>query len=219
MKKILLPLTAICLLASAQSSFAQQKKKPQAPAKKAAVVEKKHEKKEDKPALNPEEMMKIWMEYATPSEVHKMLSKYDGDWNSKITQWMEPNKDPMKSEGKCNNKMIMGGRYQESHFSGNMMGMPFEGMSLLGYDNSKKMFISTWIDNMGTGIMTMEGKWDKETNTIYFKGKMVDPTTGGETPIREVFKFVDDNTQIMEMYAPNPDGKGEFKTMEIVFKR
>lgn len=27
--------------------------------------------------------------------------------------------------------------------------MPFEGISTLGYDNAKKTFFSTWIDNMG----------------------------------------------------------------------
>jgi hypothetical protein len=35
--------------------------------------------------------------------------------------------------------------------------MPFEGISTLGYDNAKKTFFSTWIDNMGTGMMVMEG--------------------------------------------------------------
>ncbi|MBK9333372.1 MAG: DUF1579 family protein [Ignavibacteria bacterium] len=30
----------------------------------------------------------------------------------------------------------MGGRYQQGKHTGDMMGMPFEGMSLLGYDNA-----------------------------------------------------------------------------------
>jgi len=41
------------------------------------------------------------------------------------------------------------------------MGMPFEGMGLDGYDNASKEYISIWIDNMGTGIMYMKGKWMK----------------------------------------------------------
>lgn len=30
-------------------------------------------------------------------------------------------------------------------------------MSLLAYDNARKLFISTWIENVGTGMMVLEG--------------------------------------------------------------
>jgi hypothetical protein len=87
----------------------------------------------------------------------------------------------------------------------------------MAYDNAKKVFISTWIDNMGTGIMTMEGTYDSTSKTMTMKGKMVDPTTGKDCDVREVMTFVDDNTQKMEMYC-TMHGK-EMKTMEMVSKR
>ncbi len=36
--------------------------------------------------------------------------------------------------------------------------------------------------------------------------------------IRETFKIIDDNTQMMEMFGNGPDGK-EFKMMEIKYTR
>ncbi len=36
------------------------------------------------------------------------------------------------------------------------MGMPFEGMGIDGYDNLAKQYVSTWVDNMGTGIMNID---------------------------------------------------------------
>ncbi len=36
--------------------------------------------------------------------------------------------------------------------------------------------------------------------------------------IRETFKIIDDNTQMMEMFSQGPDGK-EFKMMEIKYTR
>jgi hypothetical protein len=114
--------------------------------------------------------------------------------------------------------MIMGGRYQVSNHSGIMMDMPFEGMSTTAFDNQKKVFINTWIDNMGTGMMIMEGPWDEATKTITLKGKMVDPALGKEIEIKEVLKMVDDNTHMFEMYKPGMDGK-EFKCMEIKYTR
>jgi hypothetical protein len=127
---------------------------------------------------------------------------------------------PEKSKSTSQNKMVMGGRYQVSNHTGNMMGMPFEGMSTLAYDNAKKVFINTWIDNMGSGMMVMEGPWDEASKTLTLKGKGVDPTTanGKEIEMRETFKIIDDNTQMMEMFAPGPDGK-EFKMMEIKYTR
>jgi len=163
---------------------------------------------------------KAWIEYATPGEMHKMLAKSDGNWSGENTMWMENGGKSMISQSEVTNKMVFDGRYQVSNHKGNFMGMPFEGMSILAYDNSKKKFVSTWIDNMGTGIMNMEGDWNPSTKSIEFKGKMTDPSRPGkDCEVREVFTFVDDNTQKMEMYGPDSKTGKEFKTMEIVFKR
>ncbi len=163
-------------------------------------------------------MMKNWEMYMTPGDMHAMLAKSNGTWATEVSNWMDPSKPPMKSTGTAVNKMVMGGRYQESTNSGNMMGMPFEGRSLTGYDNAKKVFVSTWIDNMGTGIMTMEGPWSDATKSISMKGKGMDPMTMRENNYREDYKIVDDNNHLLEMYGPGPDGN-EYKMMEIKFTR
>lgn len=113
----------------------------------------------------------------------------------------------------------MGGRYQQSTFKGDFGGMPFEGTSTTGYDKGKKVFFSTWMDNMSTGIMNMEGTWDEATKSINFKGKMICPANGIECEMREVYKIIDDNTQVMEMYGPDMKTGKEFKSMEIKFTR
>lgn len=160
---------------------------------------------------------KAWMAYMTPGEMHQMLAKDDGEWAEEITMWMAPGASPSKSTATAVNKMIMGGRYQESKHSGSFMGQPFEGYSLVGYDNAKKTFHSIWIDNMGTGVMHLEGQWDPQTKTINFKGMSVDPSTGKEIQVRETFRWIDDNRQLMEMFMQQ-DGK-EFKSIEIKFTR
>lgn len=170
--------------------------------------------------LDSATMMKNWMAYMTPGDIHKMIASWDGTWNGDVTMWQMPGAPPQMSKSTATNKTIMGGRYQVSNHKGNMMGMPFEGMSMLAYDNAKKTFINTWIDNMGTGIMTMEGTWDEASKTINFNGKGIDPTAGNvkEMTMRETFKIIDDKNQVMEMFGPGPDGK-EFKMMEIKFSR
>lgn len=161
--------------------------------------------------------MKAWTEYMTPGSVHKMMSKSDGKWTAETSSWMDPSAPPMKTKGIMNNKMILGGRYQKSVFTGEMMGQPFEGHSLLGYDNKKQVFKSMWIDNMGTGMMMLEGKWDDATKSITFNGTAVDPMSGNELPVREVFTYKDANHEHMEMYQ-TMNGQ-EMKMMEIDFTR
>ena len=165
-------------------------------------------------------MMKNWQEYMTPSEPHKMMASWNGNWDGEVTMWHAPGAPPEVSKATAVNKMVMGGRYQVSNHKGNMMGMPFEGMSTTAYDNAKKTFITTWIDNVGTGLMVLEGPWDEASKTINLSGTCVDPSAGnGRTmKLRQTFKIVDDNNQVMEMYGAGPDGK-EMKMMEIKYTR
>ncbi|MBK7444965.1 MAG: DUF1579 domain-containing protein [Ignavibacteria bacterium] len=160
---------------------------------------------------------KAWMEYMAVSPVHEMLAKSNGEWNQEITFWMDETSPPMSMNATCTNKMILGGRYQESLTSGSMMGMPFEGISTLAYDNFKKMYYTTWIDNMGTGIMYMSGKSDASGKVINFTGTQFDPLAGKDLDARQVFTVIDDNNQKIEMFITK-DGK-EMKTMEIKFSR
>lgn len=177
------------------------------------------EKEEWKP-VDSATATKAWMEFATPGDMQKMLAKSDGKWIGETTSWMENDAKPEKSISEATNKMIFEGRYQVSEHKGNMMGMPFEGMSIVGYDNAKKKFVSTWIDNMGTGIMHSEGDWNASKKTIEFKGQMTDPARPKTNcEIREVYTFVDDNTHTLEMFAPDPKTGKEFKTMDIKFTR
>jgi len=161
--------------------------------------------------------MKAWQDYMQPGEVHKMIAQSDGEWNEEITMWMDSAQPPMKTTAVAKNEMIMGGRYQISKTTGSMMGMPFEGMSLMGYDNAKKIFTSTWVDNFGTGTITSEGTWDEQAKTINLKGKAMEPMSGKEITMRQVIKFIDNDTQQIEMFDDRT-GK-ETKSMEIKLTR
>jgi hypothetical protein len=163
--------------------------------------------------------MANWAKYMTPGKEHQMMASWDGTWEGDITMWMSPGAPPTKTKGTSINKMVLDGRYQQSTHTGSFEGMPMNGISTLAFDNAKKVFITTWIDNMGTGVMIGEGPWDDVNRSITIKGKMIDPTTGKECEFKEIFKVIDDDHQLMEMYAPDPTTGKQFKTMEIKFTR
>jgi hypothetical protein len=170
------------------------------------------------PPLDSATKMKKMIEYGTPGDMHKMLAESNGKWAADVSSWDAADKPPTKFAGVAENKMIMNSLYQQSTFKADMGGMPFEGVSNTGYDNVRKVFVSTWFDNMSSGMMYMEGTYDAATKTMTLNGKMTDCTTDKEGPIRQVIKFIDDKTQVMEMFANGPDGK-EMKMMEIKYTK
>lgn len=176
--------------------------------------------KDAAPAAMPDSaaMMKAWQEFATPGAMHQWMEKTNGTWEAEVSSWMAADAPPMKSKAVNVQSSAMGGRYVIGKYTGSMMGQPFEGMSTMGYDNAKKMFTSTWIDNMGTGIVHMTGTYDEATKMLNLKGHQTDPMTGKDSDMREEMKMIDDNTYTMTMYGAGMDGK-EMKFMEGTFKR
>jgi hypothetical protein len=187
-------------------------------------------KKPEKPAggqPNESEMMAMMMEMAKPGDNHKLLARGVGTWTYAVKMWMnpDPNAAPMESSGTTVAKEILGGRYivgehtgkmQMPGTDGKMTDMEFKGMSTEGYDNMKKKFVATWIDNMGTGIMNLEGTYDSGTKSLTYLGEY-EMTPGMKVKARQVIKFKDNDHRLMEWYEDR--GGTEVKTMEITYTR
>jgi hypothetical protein len=176
---------------------------------------------------NPQEMMKQMMEMSKLNENHKVLADMNGSWSYTIKMWMnpDPNAKPQESKGTATRKSAMGGRYavmdvtgkmQMPGEDGKMKDMQFKGMAVEGYDNVKKKFVSSWIDNMGTGIQFSEGTYDPASKTFTFTSE-VEMMPGMKTPVREVLKMTDKDHMMMEWYENH--GGQEKKTMEIAYTR
>lgn len=169
------------------------------------------------PPMDSAAMTKAWQDFAKPGEMHKWMASHAGTWEADVSSYMG-GPEPTKSKATEVVKMTMNGLYQIANMSGTMMNAPFQGQSTLAYDNSKKQFVMTWIDNMGSGIIMMTGQYDAATKTMHFKGTQTDPATGKDANIRQEQKFIDDDNYVLTMYGDGPDGK-EAKFMEGTFKR
>jgi len=169
----------------------------------------------DPAAMSEADMMAAMGPYMTPGPEHAELAKMVGEWDTTIKMFWGP--EPTESKGTATFKMILGGRYlvQEAK-SPDMGGMPFEGHGMVGFDNGKKMYHSTWYDSMGTGVMV--GTGTETDGVVTMKSTMYEPMAGMEVTTTEKSWHVDADTHMFEMYMPGPDGK-EAKVMEITYKR
>ena len=178
-------------------------------------------------APNEADMMKQMMDLSKVNENHKLLASLDGTWNYTIKFWMnpDPNAKPEESKGTAVRKSIMDGRYVVMDVTGKMQ-MPapdgkmkdvtFKGMGLEGYDNVKKKFVESWVDNMGTGIESAEGTYDPGTKTFTYTAE-IEPMPGMKQQAREVVKLGDKDHMTLEWFE-NQGGQ-EKKTMEINYTR
>jgi hypothetical protein len=170
------------------------------------------------PAGMDPELMAKWAAFSTPGPDHKVLDTLVGKWTTHVKWWMDPAAAPQESDGSCETKWIMEGRYLQESDKGTAMGKPFEGMGLTGFDNLKKKYVGSWIDNCGTGIMSSEGAFDAAKKTITFTSQGPDLAMTKYVPMRMVDVLVDADTHRMEMYGPDKSGK-EFKTLEVAYTR
>ena len=172
------------------------------------------------PEMTPEQqaMMDAWIKAGTPGAPHENLKAFVGNWDTKVTAWMDPSAPPETSAGKATYTLTFGGRYLHTDYKGDYHGQPFEGFGQMGYDNVTGKYWSTWTDSMSTGIFVETGDYDAATKTYTMNGPMHDPTVKtGPVPVRTVTRFVDADHHTFEFYETR-DGK-ERKTMEMHYTR
>ncbi len=195
LKKIVL--SVLCLIVACGFAMAQEKKAPSEADMKA--------------------MMDMYTKLATPGAPHKHMASLAGTWTTKTKSWMDPSQPPMESAGTCTQKVLLDGRFLQQECSGDMMGMPFTGVGLMGYDNFTKKYRATWMDSMGTGIYLFEGTGSPDGKTVTMTSSWDDPIEG-PMKARTVTKYIDNNTHTFEMFGTGKDGK-EKKMMEMTYTR
>ena len=170
--------------------------------------------------MTPEQQaqMEAYMKAATPGPQHQAMAAEAGAWDLAIKSWMEPGAPPMESKGSATREMILGGRVLVEEVTSEMMGMPFTGQGMRGFDNVTGKYWGTWIDSMGTGLMVSEGTCNEQQKTCAFTGSWNDPVTKKPVKARMNTKMTSPTVEVFEMYAPGPDGK-EMKMMEITYTK
>lgn len=174
---------------------------------------------QQQPSEEEQKMMQLWQQIAAPGANHKYLEQFAGQWQAEGKSWMKPGDKPTigQSEIKC--EMIMQGRYLKCDYKGTMMGMPYEGMMIIGYDNYKKQFMTMWIDSTGTGFYPTAGNLDQTGKIRTETGEWDDFMTGGKVSVKIVTTLIDADKYLFEMFMVDTATGKEFKNMEMLSTR
>ena len=155
--------------------------------------------------------MEAYMKAGAVTSDHEALKYFAGRWRVEGKMWAAPGAPPAESVNANEGEMILGGRYVRLAYKGEMMGQPFEGLQISGYDNIEKAYKTFWIDNSSTSFYLLTGKFDAAKKTYTFIGRWTAPM-GGATPVRMIIKIVSPDEYTSETYMTMPDGK-EFLNM------
>ena len=160
------------------------------------------------------EMMKKMEAAGKPGPAHKALDALVGNWKAEVKCWMEPGGSPEVTQGTAKASWKFNGRFLEEEFHGQMMGKPFSGQTLLGFDNTKQTFNSVWVSDAQTSMFTSEGKGDSSYKVITLEGKATCAATGQkDVPMKTVLRTISPDKHVLEMF------NGDAKSMEITYTR
>jgi len=169
--------------------------------------------------MTPEQqaVMEAYMKAGQPGPPHKALAETVGSYELKIKSWNDPSGPAVEDVGSSTRKMILDGRVLAEELSSSMMGMPFTGHGMTGFDNVTGKYWATWMDSMSTGVMVSEGSCDDQ-QTCQYTGGWHDPVSKQLVNGRMASRWPTPTTQVFEMHGPGPDGK-EMKMMEITYTK
>lgn len=177
------------------------------------------------PAMNlppgwSEADMQACMLAGMPGEPHALLAKTVGEWQGEGEMWMAPDTEPMPYECTSTITTEMDGRFVKCEFHGDLPGMgPFHGVGYNGFDNVSQQYVSTWIDNHGTGIMYGTGERTADGRTITWHYKYNCPVTKKPAKMQQIERITGDNTMTMEIHMADPKSGKEYKMLSLNFTR
>ena len=171
------------------------------------------------PQLTPAQAaeMEAYQKAGAPGEPHKALAATAGTYRVKTKSWSEPGGPPVEETGTATRTVALDGRVLVEEFTSTMMGTPFTGHGMTGFDNVSGKYWATWNDSMSTGIMVSEGKCDAKRNCT-FTGSWNDPIKKAPVKARMTSRWPTPTTEVFEMYGPGKDGK-EMKMVEITYTK
>ena len=130
---------------------------------------------------------------------------------------VSPTAPPLTSTSHLTNTMAMGGLFQVSEITYTTNGEPIHGIRVTGYDATKKIFTRAMIQDGGNGV-AMEGPWDPATKSTTMRYKQRNKA-GQEVSMKEVYTFVDENTELLELYRLEEQTNQEVKILTVRWTR
>jgi len=159
----------------------------------------------------------IGLDLTQPGPEHSQLMKWVGSWDVAFTHAMKEGEPVKHATGTAIFTSAYNGRYIREEYSSEFNDHHFMGTGTTGYDRAAKHFVTTWYDNMGTGIIHLTGTATDEGNIITYLGMMMCSQQKSRVQLRHVTTWESDNSFTITMF--HRSAGTERQVMELVYTR
>ena len=172
-------------------------------------------------------LIKKWRSIQRPGTNHDIFKKMEGEWNVKLVFYG----GGKGWESRCiaRNEVIHGGRFLVENMegeiyapddTGEMKTEEYSSTKIIGYDNYKKAYCGSFIENQNSYMLNFTGRKPIKgtSGQIEFYGLSDEPMLGiNDTTMKYTLEFTSDNSYLWKVYAlalgENP------LVFEFIFKR
>lgn len=157
-------------------------------------------------------------EPSPPSEQHRWLQQFVGEWDVTAEFSMGPDAPPMQMQS-TEKVRSLGGLWILGELNSSMFGTPFTALLTLGYDPKRESFVGTWVDTMQPHMWSYTGSLDeaKKVLTLDTEGpSFTDPSATAE--FREVIEWKDADHRVFSSSVKGEDGEW-FTFMRADYRR
>lgn len=152
------------------------------------------------------------------AKLRALLASEVGVWDADVRAWPGPNVPPAESKAVERTRML--GAWMISDLEGTVMGRPYFGHRVVGYDPGKRRYVGTWINTLSPGIVGLEGTWDAKSRTRTMHLPMRHPTTRKTVKAMLTTQYLADGKRVVSLRVPLPQGKtGHFPILEMQLTR
>ena len=134
---------------------------------------------------------------AEPVAQHALLKRMAGTWDALVQAGEASEKGTYSCE------LGMNGLWLTSDFDGQLMGAPYQGHEVLGWDPDKKKYVGCWVDSMTSALTLTEGTWDEAKQSLTMESLAPDPMTGQK--MVNVTQFQGDDQHVFRMHSGSLD--------------
>ncbi len=146
-------------------------------------------------------------QFPEPTEQHKWLEKFVGDWESESKGSMGEGQPEMKCTGSMKSRML-GGFWVVSEMKADMMGTPMNGVQTIGYDVEKKQYIGTWVDSMFGHMWHYKGSVSDDGATLTLEAEGPNFMQPGESTLfRDIYEFKSKDHIVATSQMQTADGE------------
>ena len=157
------------------------------------------------------ELIKKWRLIQEPNDNHDIFKRMMGIWDVNLVFYGGGQR--WESKCKAQNNLIHGGRFLLENVEGDIYAPDNEGKmstesysstKILGYDNYKKAYCGSFVENQNSYMLNFTGRrpLSGEFDQIVFFGLSDEPMIGiNDATMKYTLEFIDNNCYIWKVFA------------------